>query len=102
MKIAVVSTDGVNVNDHFGKAERFLIYEIKDGKLTLIEERQSVPLSVNDPNHPFDPERFGNIVKMIKDCEKVFVTQIGEVPAEKLKAEGIEPVIFGGAIKDIV
>ena len=27
MKIGIVSTDGKNVNDHFGKAERFLIYE---------------------------------------------------------------------------
>jgi predicted Fe-Mo cluster-binding NifX family protein len=27
-RIAVVSTDRVHVNDHFGKAERFLIYDV--------------------------------------------------------------------------
>ena len=56
---------------------------------------------MNDPDHPFDPERFGKVSDAIKDCEKVFITQIGQVPSEKLKAAGIEPVIFDGAIKDI-
>ena len=27
-RIAVVSTDGLNVDDHFGKARRFLIYDL--------------------------------------------------------------------------
>lgn len=101
MKIAVVSTDGIHVDDHFGKAKRFLIYEITDGRINLIETRESTPLSVGDPDHPFDAERFGNIVSVIGDCEKVLMTQIGETPAAKLKDAGIEPVIFSGSIKDI-
>lgn len=57
-RIAVVSTDGKTVNDHFGRAERFLIYDIDD-KLTFVEERPAETYSVGDPEHPFDPERFG-------------------------------------------
>ena len=38
-RIAVVSTDGKTVNDHFGKAERFLIYDVDD-KLTFVEKRR--------------------------------------------------------------
>ena len=101
MKVAVVSTDGINVNEHFGKAERFLIYELDANSTSLIEERKSTPLSVNDLQHSFNPERFKNVVNVIKDCKKVYITQIGDVPAEKLKAENIEPVIFDGPIKDI-
>jgi nitrogen fixation protein NifX len=101
MKIAIVTTDGINVDDHFGKAERFLIYESKDGRVEQIGERETVPLSAGKADHPFDPERFSRIVSSIADCKRVYVTKIGDVPAKKLKAQGIEPVIYQGPIRDI-
>ena len=101
LRIAVVSTDGANVNDHFGKAERFLIYDCDD-KMIFVEERPTETYSVGDPNHPFDAEKFGRIAALLKDCSKIYVTQIGEVPASKLKELGIEPVIYEGPIANIV
>ena len=99
-RIAVVSTDGANVNDHFGKAERFLIYDCDD-KMIFVEERPTETYSVGDLEHTFDPERFGLVSALLKDCSKIYVTQIGEVPASKLKELGIEPVIYEGPIEDI-
>ena len=99
-RIAVVSTDGINVDDHFGKASRFLIYDLDD-QMRWIEERPTEALSVEDPDHPFDPEKFFRIATLLKDCCKVYVTRIGEVPAAKLKELGVEPVIYNGAIVDI-
>ena len=101
MKIAIVTTDGINVDDHFGKAERFLIYEARDGRMVRTGERETVPLSVGNQDHPFDQERFSQIVSSIVDCQRVYVTKIGDIPAEKLKARGIEPVIYEGPIRDI-
>ncbi len=101
MKIAIVSADGVNVNEHFGKADSFLIYEITEAGLQKIEERKAGPLSVGDPNHSFDKAKFDKIAEVIADCKKVYITQIGEVPGEKLKERGIEPVIHQGAILHI-
>jgi nitrogen fixation protein NifX len=99
-RIAVVSTDRVHVNDHFGKAQRFLIYDV--GKtLTLVEERPAETLSVGDPDHPFDADKFGRIAALLHDCGKVYMTRIGEGPAAKLNAMGIEPVIFDGPIDAI-
>lgn len=100
-RIAAVSTDGHHVDDHFGKAERFLIYDLIDG-LTLVEERPTQKLSEDDPNHPFDADKFSHIASLLKDCSKVYVTQIGKVPQAKLKALGIEPVVYHGAIADIL
>ena len=99
-RIAVVSTDGLNVDDHFGKANRFLIYDLNH-QIALVEERAAETLSAGDPDHPFDPEKFGRISALLKDCCKVYVTQIGAVPAAKLKALGIEPVVYSGTIADI-
>jgi nitrogen fixation protein NifX len=101
MKIAVVTTDGINVDDHFGKAERFLIYESKEGHMEKIGERETVTLSAGNTGHPFDAERFSRIVSSIADCKRVYVTKIGDVPAEKLKSHGIEPIIYQGPIRDI-
>ena len=100
LRIAVVSTDGANVNDHFGMAKRFLVYDCND-ETTLVEERQTESLSVGDPDHTFDAEKFGRIAALLKDCSKIYVTQIGKVPASKLKELDIKPVIYEGSIKDI-
>ena len=99
-RIAAVSTDGIHVNEHFGKAERFLIYDLGD-RISWVEARTAEPLSVGNPDHPFDADRFNRVAGVLKDCSKVFVTQIGETPAAKLKALGIEPVIFNGTIADL-
>lgn len=99
-RIAVVSTDAIYVDEHFGKAKRFLIYDLK-GEIDFIEERPTENLSVNDPNHEFDPDKFNRISSLIADCKKIYMSRIGEVPAAKLKEMGIEPIVFNGLIKEI-
>jgi predicted Fe-Mo cluster-binding NifX family protein len=100
-RIAVVSNDGIHVDGHFGKADRFLIFDVKGTELDLVETRSSTPLSVNDPQHSFDAERFESVYQVIQDCQKVFVTQIGDKPASKLREQGIEPILYAGPISTI-
>jgi nitrogen fixation protein NifB len=99
-RIAIVSTDGVHVDEHFGRATRFLIYD-PDENMTLIDNRTITPLSVGDPHHAFDADRFDRIAEVLKDCRKIYTTRIGDVPAAKLKALGIEPEIYKGVISRI-
>lgn len=40
IKVAVASSDGLNIDLHFGQAKSFLIYELKDNKFTLSEKRE--------------------------------------------------------------
>lgn len=98
-RIAADSTDGRNVDDHFGKAERFLIHDLMDG-LTFVEERSAEKLSVDDPDHPFDADKFSRIASLLKDCSKVYATKIGKVPQDKLKALGVEAMVYHGPIAD--
>jgi hypothetical protein len=99
-RIAVVSTDGRTVDEHFGRADHFLIYDVDD-QMVLVEKRKTETLSDGDPNHLFDTDKFGRISALLKDCCKVYATKIGDIPATKLKALDIEPVIYAGAITDI-
>ena len=101
MKIAVVSTDGKRVDEHFGQASRFLIYQLAETGPSFVEEREAEPLSVGNPDHPFDRELFDQILQTIGDCERVYITQIGQRPASELMAEGITPIIHTGPIAQI-
>ena len=100
IRIAAASTDGLHVNEHFGKATRFLIYDVDD-QMFWIEDRPTESLSEEDPDHPFDADKFLRIAAVLKDCSKVYVSRIGDTPAAKLKELGIEPVVYQGAIGDI-
>lgn len=101
MKVAIVSSDRVNVDGHFGKANRFLIYEVKGEGPVLLEKRPCRPLSVDDRRHPFDPERFDRLLEVLAGCEKIFVSHIGRTPAAQLRMHGIEPVVYQGPIGHI-
>jgi hypothetical protein len=101
MKVAVLSSDRINVDGHFGKAERFLIYELEVEGPRLVEERVCSPVyGANDV--PFlDFTEFDDILNTLVDCQKIFVSHIGRTPAARLRVSGIEPVIYAGPIERI-
>ncbi|MCR5284371.1 MAG: hypothetical protein K6D95_02120 [Treponema sp.] len=51
IKVAVASSDGLNIDLHFGQAKSFFIYELKDKKFEFTEKRE-VPASANEPASP--------------------------------------------------
>ncbi|MDH4322066.1 MAG: hypothetical protein OEV73_11300 [Desulfobulbaceae bacterium] len=101
MQIAIVSTDGQNVDDHFGKAERFLIYESDGSAPVFIEARAVHPFSSGDQGHAFDRSRFEAVLTALSGCKEVYCTRIGDRPAEELNRAGIEPVLYDGPINAI-
>jgi len=101
MQIAIVSTDGQTVNDHFGKADRFLIYESDGAPPAFIEERTVEAYSTGDKSHPFDQSRFAAVLAALAGCREVYCTKIGDKPSEELGKAGIEPVLYQGPISAI-
>ena len=101
MRIALVSTDGKSVNEHFGKATCFYIYTLDEQGLTPVAERQVTPLSINDKSHSFDQDRFSSVAAALEGCERVYCTRIGDKPAAELAKLGITPVIYEGPIEGI-
>lgn len=72
IKVAVASSDGKIVNQHFGKAQKFLIFEINNNsEYEFIELRQTVPRCGEDPDI-----KYGTI-NLISDCDILLVSQIG-------------------------
>ncbi|MBI5557741.1 MAG: hypothetical protein HY885_08895 [Deltaproteobacteria bacterium] len=98
MRIAVVSSDRIEVNGRFGKSKRFLIYEQKKDGLRLVGERISEPL-VGDY---FDREMCDWIADIIQDCQKVYMAGICKEAERAVTSRGITPVIYQGPIDRIV
>ena len=101
MRIAVVSTDGTNVDDHFGKATRFLVFDLDGERQTLVANRPVSPLSSGAPGHAFDPGRFASLAEALEDCQQVYCTRIGKKPATELEARGVDTVVYHGPIDQI-
>lgn len=85
MKIAVATSDGKNVDLHFGSAEIFLIFEIEEDSVNFIEMREKPKVTIN--NHS---DRWSVSLKLLKDCDTLFCSRIGCEPKEELQKEGIE------------
>jgi len=100
--IAVASRDGRVINQHFGHAERFLIYKAEPGKIAFVEERavNRYCLGMETYNHPFEEDRFVEVVSAIGDCRFVLVSKIGPTPETRLKRLGITPVMMYDFIED--
>lgn len=107
MKVAITSTDGVSVNEHFGKASDFLIYTIDKGSITLVEKRKVTPYckssqGTEETPHSFNADAFLEIYNQISDCQVLYTKQIGEVPLAKFTKIGLKVQTCACEIESIV
>lgn len=85
MKVAVATSDGKNIDLHFGSADIFLIFEIEENKVNFSELREKPKISINEHS-----DRWNVSLKLIEDCGAVFCSRIGNEPKEALQNKGIE------------
>ncbi|MDR1515808.1 MAG: hypothetical protein LBS45_08935 [Synergistaceae bacterium] len=101
-KIAIGSTDGVNIDTHFGKTEVFHIYEIpgdgEAGEPVLVEKRVVRQKTADACSHA----DIGGIIEKLGDTEAVLVSHIGNHAAGLLAAEGITSVAVSCSVERAV
>lgn len=104
---AVSSKSGVLVDQHFGHASDFYIYEYKNNNIRF-KERRSVS-KYCDGSDGCDGMGGGKregkieaILDAVKDCKGVLAMRIGESPKQKLKENGIETFTTYDRIEDAV
>lgn len=85
-RAAIASTDGKVVNQHFGRAEQFQIFDISDDNSFKYVERRAVSPCCHGGEHETDAfSRVGNI---LNDVSAVIVSRIGEGASEFLESNG--------------
>lgn len=99
MLIAVASKDGKEINQHFGHAERFLIYEVSGGSARMVAEKNVERYCSFDPEHPLRTHILKEIAEALAGCRAVVTAQMGEHPKAELERLGIEPFMVTGDIE---
>ncbi len=97
-KIAVASTDGKVVNQHFGRAEVFYIVEADSGGMTFTyeESRKTVPVCRGQEH---DELQLKDLAAMLKDCDYILVSRIGAGARAALDQINIEVFELPGYIE---
>ena len=98
MKIAVASKTGIEVDQHFGHAERFLLYEFNQGAPQPVGEVAVEKFCSFDTDHPFRHRQFDAIVAALAGCQAVVTAMIGDYPLQELEKAGLKHVVASGPI----
>mgnify|MGYP000929320327 CR=1 FL=1 len=86
-RVAIASLDGKVINEHFGRAQSFLIIDLApDGTYTLVENRSVIPLCVSGEH---TPEALEVSVSALRDCAAVLVARIGMAAKRALEMNRI-------------
>ncbi len=100
-RIAIASTDGIVINQHFGHAERFHIVELDtEENIFYFLESRNVPRVCQ--GHEHQEQSFETVLKILHDIQVILVAKIGQGASAWLESRGmtvyeapflIEPVL---------
>ena len=99
IRIAVASSDGIVVNEHFGRAQKFYIYDSDESELKLVEIRNVTPVCELG-NH--DDDRLKENAKTLSDCQYLLVSKIGQGALRVLESLGVESFEIPGIIQESI
>ncbi len=87
-KIAVATSDGIVVNQHFGHTNQFYIYEVHNNIFTKSEIRHTEPACISKEH---DENAVLRNLKLIEDCRFLLVSRIGAYAQQQAESLGITP-----------
>jgi nitrogen fixation protein NifB len=87
--IAVATKGGGRVNEHFGHAKEFQIYELSTAGAKFVGHRR---VDLYCQGGFGDEDALETVIRAINDCTAVFVAKIGDCPKNDLMKAGIDPV----------
>jgi predicted Fe-Mo cluster-binding NifX family protein len=97
-RVAMASTDNKYVDQHYGRAESFLIVDVDaEGNYEEIEQRFVIPVCEGG-HHNSDKLKRG--VEGLLDCNFVVAAKIGNGARAELEEKGIAAFEIPGEVRD--
>lgn len=102
-RIAVTTRGEARVNLHFGHAKEFLVFDVKkdDIKFIGIRKVQSYCIGIANCGTNKGPV-LSETADILKDCQVLLSSGIGESPKQYLLERGIVPFVKSGNIEDLL
>lgn len=87
-RVAIASSDGIVVNQHFGHAERFHIMELipESGQYQFLETRNVQPCCQCQQH---EESSFDAVLRTLQDVQAILVSKIGNGAADYLEQKGM-------------
>jgi len=103
MKIAFATTDGINVDEHFGRAGTFAVYDLTPDRYSFVEMRKFADgvdgaIVETKGQGQIHEDLVRAKVDKLADCKIIYVTEIGGPSAARLVGKGVMPV----KVKEVV
>jgi predicted Fe-Mo cluster-binding NifX family protein len=98
-RIAVSTTDGLTIYQHFGRTDKYQIYDIGDDSYTYVETREVSP-PCKQGGH--STASFDAVLAVISDCEALVVAVVGEGAAEYLMKAGMRVFAGSGVLENVL
>jgi nitrogen fixation protein NifB len=89
--MAIATKGGGLINEHFGHASEFLIYEASSAGMRFIGHRKTVPYCEGGDTCGDGESALDKSLKALAGCEVVLCSKIGYEPWGPLQAAGIQP-----------
>ncbi len=102
LKLAIASSDGKVINQHFGKARKFIVIESDGENIKVLDVRENKPACGSLEYGGHEDNVLDKSISLIGDCDAVLCSRIGGGAAEGLLGRGIEAVEAPGFIEENV
>jgi predicted Fe-Mo cluster-binding NifX family protein len=107
MKIAAITEDGTTISQHFGRAPRYAVLTVEDGRVVHRELREKLGHSQFHDEHAHEHEdgrgrhgfgqaaddRHSRMSEAIADCEAILCGGMGRGAYESMRQRNIQPVV---------
>ena len=90
--MAVATKGGGIINQHFGHATEFLVYEASSEGVRFIGPRRADQYCVGQDTCNEDESTLSRVIAALEGCEVMLSARIGLPPYEALEEAGIQPV----------
>jgi predicted Fe-Mo cluster-binding NifX family protein len=99
IKLAIASSDGKVVNQHFGHAQVFHVVQVDGDNYRFVETRHVDP-SCTCQGH--STSSFDAVLQILQDCQGIVVAQIGIGASEYVLNHGFRVFECRGTIDDVL
>lgn len=103
VRIALASSDGKVINQHFGHATTFHVFDIVDNTARFVESRD-VNQCCNGGSHKISA--FEKVANTLSDCKAIIVAKIGEGASAFLEGKGFEvfeaPYLISAVLEKLI
>ncbi len=97
VRVGFASIDGNILDQHFGHARYWQIYDIYEDDAEFVEVRKSYPACNGHCEGGFT-----DLIELLGDCKAIFSVKIGEGAAQAVLAKGIRVFEAQGSLVNII